>query len=419
MTTEKHFSTILGLIFLIICIAVGVYLTRSRLILGSKASGDCHPVNPQVANITNSSADISYITSAVCLATVSVNNQIFNDIKSASATKIHYFQIKYLSSTTTYHYSIISNDQTFDEDSFHFKTGSQPASPLPTSNLAWGRVLNPDKKTAGNAIVYLNIPGASPLSSFITTDSNWSISLASSFNDSQNDWFTPPPIAVEEEIIVISEDNLTTQVVNSTSLNNPVPDIIIGQNSLSAPSAPPISPGNLANISPVPNSQSLDILNPQDGETIPNPRPDFFGTAPINSKVIIEIHSDVGTSADIQSDAAGSWNWSPPDNLAPGDHSITVKVQDPNTGSWQSVTRNFTVLATDNSNPAFVASPSASIAVSTPTPTVVPTNTPTPVIRVAHPSSPSSQPPVTGNSLPTLLIFSCALIFFLISVKFI
>ena len=437
MTREKHFSTILGSIFLVACIAIGIYLTKSKLILGSKASSDCRPLNPQVVNITNTTADISFVTTAVCSVSVSVNNQIFNDVKSTSTSKIHYFQIKNLSAVTSYHYSLISNGQAIDDNTYIFQTGSPPLSPLPVSNLAWGRVLNPDKKTAANAIVYLNIPGSSPLSSFITTDGNWSISLASSFNDSKKDWFTPPSAAVEEEIIVISEDNITTQVINTTNLNNPVPDIIIGQNSLSAPISSPITSGNLSGISPVSNAQSLDILNPRDGETLNNSRPEFFGTAPINSKVVIEVHSDVITTADTQSDITGSWHWSPPENLTLGDHTIIVKVQDPATGSWQSISRNFTVLAANNNSLAFVASGSATTITTTPTPTltskltttptstlkITPTTTstitPTSVVRVAHPSSSSSTPPVSGNSLPTVVIIGSALIFFVISVRFI
>jgi Bacterial Ig-like domain len=426
MTVEKHFPTILGLVLLLICIAASIYLTGFRTTLGSKASGDCTPINPQVANITDSSADISYITSAACLATVSVNSQIFNDVKPATATKIHYFQIKGLKNSTAYNYSLVTNGQTINKTAYNFKTGSTPASSLPTSNLAWGRVLSADKKSVANAIVYLNIPGAFPLSSFVTTDGNWSISLASSFNDSQTDWFVPPSTAVEENIVVISEDNVTTQVVNSTALNNPVPDIIIGQNSLTAPTVVPTSAGNLANVTPVQTSQNLDILNPQNGETLPSTRPEFFGTAPINSNVVIEVHSDATTSANVQSDNTGSWNWSPPSDLAPGDHTITVKVQDPSTGVWQTVTRNFTVLATGNGSPAFVASGSATTITPTSTiinptskPTITPTVTPTPIVRAAQPASASTKPPVTGNELPTVIIITSALLFFLISVKFI
>jgi len=96
MTTEKHFSSILGLIFLAICIAAGIYLTKTRLTLNSKASGDCQPINPQVANITSSSADISYISSAACLATVSVNNQVVNDVKALLTPKFTIFRLKIL-----------------------------------------------------------------------------------------------------------------------------------------------------------------------------------------------------------------------------------------------------------------------------------------------------------------------------------
>ena len=297
MTTEKHFSTILGLIFLVICIIAGIFLTGSKLIFGSKASGDCRPLNPQVANITSTTADISFVTTAACSVSVSVNGQITTDVKPLSDSKIHYFQLKNLTADTAYHYLIISNGQSLDLPSYSFLTGSSPPSPLPVSNLAWGRVLNPDKKTAGNAIVYLNIPGASPLSSFITTDGNWSISLASSYNDSQKDWFVPLLTAVNEDIYVISEDNLTTQVVNNTGLNNPVPDIIIGQNSLTAPSLPQTNSGILPGVTLVQNAQNLDILNPRNGETINNSRPEFFGTAPVNSKVVIEVHSDITDTA--------------------------------------------------------------------------------------------------------------------------
>jgi hypothetical protein len=424
MTTEKHFPTILGLIFLIICIAVGIYFTQSKITLNSKASGDCIPINPQVANITNSSADISFTTSAACAATASVNDQIFNDVKSASTTKIHYFQIKNLKKTTNYNYSIISGGQTFNGNSFNFKTGSVPTSILPTSNLAWGRVLNPDLKTAASAIVYLNIPGAAPLSSFVTTDGNWSISLASSFNDSKSDWFSPPQTAVDEDIVVISEDALTTQVTNNTALNNPVPDIIIGQNSLSSPVVTTTLAGKIGDTTPIPAKNNLDILNPQDNETLNTVRPDFFGTAPINSKVVIEIHSSDITNGESQADPTGSWHWSPPSDLAPGEHTITVKVQDSNTGLWQTITRTFTVLASSDNTLAYEASGSAvnptSTPILTPTKTLTSSLTPTKTLIPTLTIKPSpttkistiSGVPVTGTVLPTyLLIFSAFSIF--------
>ena len=429
MNKEKRFPTILGLIFLIVCIAVGVYLTRSNTSLGSKASGDCTPVNPQVANITNSSADISFYTTALCSASVSVNNQLFSDIKLDVATKIHYFQIKNLKNNTVYNYSVISGGQSYNETSFSFETGSSPISELPTSNLAWGKVLAADSQSTVGAVVYLNIPGASPLSSFVTTDGNWSVSLANSFNDSHTDWFVPPQNPVDEDIVVISEDGTTTQVTNSTAVNNPVPNIIIGHDSLSAPLVTTIPVGKITDTTSAVSEKAVDIFNPQENETLNVTRPDFFGTAPVNSSVVIEVHSDTIVSGNSQADSTGSWHWSPPSDLTPGQHTITVKVQD-SAGVWQTVTRNFTVLAADSGGPAYEASGSATnltptatvkpLATSTPTPVIAVSQTPTAtlqptsvsVIETAAPSTVSTTLYQTGDSIPTYFLVLLSLILF-------
>jgi hypothetical protein len=431
MRKEKRFPTIIGLLFLILAIAGGVYLNSTRTNLGSKASGDCKPINVQIANITHNSADISYTTGASCLSTISLNDQVINDVRflntnqSPSATKIHYFQAKYLKEKTEYHFSLITNGQTVTDNAYLFTTGSKPSSELPTSNLAWGRVLNPDKKTTSNAIVYLNIPGAAPLSSFITSNGNWSISLASSFNSQNNDWFTPPSNPVEEDIVVVADDGSITQVTNNTSLNNPVPDIIIGQNSLTVP--PDYISGDqgiIDAISPVQTQKNITITNPTDKETLNINIPDFFGTGPINSTIVIEVHSSDPIVGQAQSDTSGTWHWSPPQSLEPGEHTITAKVQNPSTGLWESVTRTFTVLAQNNSNPAYEASASATTAPTVeptiePTiePTQIPTITPTPIIRTAHPSSASAKPPVSGDSLPTVIIIGSAFAFLLLSLS--
>ena len=440
MIKEKRFSTILGLIFLLVCIAIGLYLTGSVKIFNSKASGDCHPDNPQVTNITNTSADISFITSAACSVTVSINGQIFDDIKLTSPSRIHYFQIKNLKNTTTYNFSLISNNETYSDNNFTFKTGSIPKSSLPTSNLAWGRVLNSDAQTAANAIVYLNIPGASPLSSLVTTDGNWSISLANSFNEAKEDWFLPSNTATDEDIVVISDDGVTTQVTNNTAVNNPVPDIIIGQDSFSSPKINTNPVGNFGNQSPVAIQEKLDILNPQTNETLNVARPDFFGTAPINSKVIIEIHSSQTTNGESSTNADGLWHWSPDSDLTPGEHTITVKVQDTATGLWTTISRSFTVLAS-NGGPAYEASSSAttsptSIPTSTPTkiitpfPTATITTTVTPLFTPASTSTPrltltltlsptnivpTATIPVTGNSFPTISLLTLAIFVFLLA----
>ena len=449
MKKELRFPTFIGLIFLIASIFAGVYLSGSTKIFNTKASGDCAPTNLQITNLTHTSASVSFTTSATCQANLEINNQTIQDLKSETSntpdlsTRIHYFDIRRLSEKTLYDFSIISGGTVYNDTEFKFTTGSTPTSTLPTSNLAWGKILAGDGKSPGNGLVYLNIPGAYPLSSIITSNGNWSISLANTFNESKNNWFTLPAETINEDIIVIAEDGTTTQIVNTSNRNNPVPDIIIGKNSLDPPSPGEnqnIDTGQIGSQQQVSSSKKIDITNPKNGDMINVTRPDFFGSAPQNSKVIIEVHSPTLISGEATSDSAGTWHWSPPQNLEPGEHTITVKTQDPATGIWESITRSFTVLAADtNTGPNFEASGSAitptvvptivptTIPTAAPTsvePTIIPTIIPTifitdvpvPTERATFPST-TIKPPVTANTIPTtmIIIFSC--IFLLISFK--
>lgn len=428
MKKEKKIPSIIGVIFLLLCVAAGVYLTKNKTTLGSKASGSCSAVNPQIANITNSSADLSFTTISSCTISLSVDNQIYQDVKSqnnsAVPSTIHYFQIKHLQPQTKYTYSLIAGGQLVNQSSYSFTTGSSPTSKLPTSNLAWGRVLNSDRITPANAIVYLNIPGAAPLSSFVTSNGNWSVSLANSFNESKNNWFTPPESGIDEDIIVVSDDGQTTQVANNTLTNNPVPDIIIGVNSLTAPTSFPtlgqsVGLGQVGTVSPAVVQKELNISNPKENESLTTAKPDFFGTAPINTSVSLFLDSGSNPSGQTTSDSSGTWHWSPANNLSLGSHTITAKIQDQASKLWSQINRTFIILASDSGNPQYEASASAKI---TATPTLAPTNTaapsPEPTIRAARPSV-SEKPPVTGNTSPTVIIVALSLIFFIVSLNLI
>jgi len=434
MFREKKIPTILGLLILIGGIFVGIFLTNQNTNFISKASGDCNPKNPLTTNITNNSVTISFVTESSCLSSLSINNQTINNsavLSNDQKSKIHYFDVNNLQDASNYEFSFINDGKTYESSSYNFKTAEKPNGLIPSSNLAWGRIFTPELKPASKVIIFLNIPGSSPLSALVTTSGNWNISLATSFNESKIDRFVP--IAnVTEEIIVIDQEKQTTQISASTSQNNPTPDIILGQNKFSP--VPIIfdtktNTGSLSSITPVLNSKELDILNPKDNESISTKKPDFFGTGPTNSKIKIEVHSSTVYSGEVTTKNDGSWNWSPPSDLTPGEHIITATITE--NGIPKIISRKFIVLAADNPL-SYSASPSATTpiptvtsAITTPIPTVslkiTPTLTPTliPTIRTAKPST-SSGVPATGNLAPTiilLLIASSFLIFSFVSFK--
>lgn len=409
MKKEFKIPTILGLIVLFLGLVGGVILSLRPLTFRSRASGDCQPTNLQVTNLTHTSLDVSFTTSAPCSTTLRIDSRVIPNTRSLASQKTHYFQINNLQENTDYSFGVIGNGITFEDPNFKARTATKPRSATPTSNLAWGRVLNPDLSPAANTIVYLAIPGAMPLSALVTSNGNWNISLANSFTDQKNDWFIPPP-NTPEDIFVVSEDGQTTQITNTTTANNPVPDIIIGQNFLGSDRiSPPL--GQVEAITPLPLSPNLTVQNPNEGETITSDQPDFFGTAPLGSTLEIKVESPDPITGKTTPATDGSWHWSPPTNLTPGEHTLTI------TALGQTIVRKFFVAPLVDAL-AFSSSPSATL-VPTVIPSPVPTSIPvpteeptsTPIIRTAK-ISPTAPPPVSGVATPTwtILIFAVFLV---------
>ncbi len=253
--------------------------------------------------------------------------------------KIHYFEINSLEESKVYTFSIISDGKNYSSDNYNFKTAQKPTSQIPDSNLAWGRIYKSDQTLADNAIVYFSVPGASPLSALVTSSGDWNIALATSFNESLTNYFSSPT-NTEESIVVVDDNQTQTQVVGNTDHNNPVPDIILGQNNFSAPS--PVIELPQANLLDknydLSEDTSLTISNPQNDEIVSTKRPDFFGTAQPGGNLKIEVHSSTVINDDVAVDDDGSWNWSPSQDLAPGEHTITVTDEDDNV-----VTKKFIV----------------------------------------------------------------------------
>lgn len=401
MKKEKKIPTILGLFLLLATLYIGNSVIKLQTNNISKASGSCDPSGLQITNVTHNSTTISFTTSLDCSSAVSVSGQTMENPKGKS--KIHYFEINSLEESKVYIFKIISDGKTYTTDNYNFKTAQKPIGQIPNSNLAWGRVYKPDKTVAPQAIVYFTITGASPLSALVTSSGDWNIALSTSFNESLTDYFSNPS-NTEENIIVIDDTQTQTQIVGNTNHNNPVPDIIIGQNNFSAPSPAIELPQTnlLENSYDSSDSQSalLTISNPEDNETLSTKRPDFFGTAKAGSNLKIKIESPIAINGSTETKTDGSWNWSPPKDISPGEHTITVTDEDNNV-----ISKKFIVLAAE-SNTSFTASASST------TPTIIPTNTPVPTktpIPTTVPST-SSGVPKTGNTTPTFIIITLSLI---------
>jgi len=394
---DKHFPTILGVILLLIILVAGVYLSTKTTTLSSKASGSCQPINSQITNLTYGSFDFSFTTASSCLATLTINNKIYQDSSTVATT--HYFKVTNLSPNTSYRFSLISGNTTYSRPEYNLTTTSQPNTPIPASNLAWGRILNSGGNPISGAIVYLTISGSQALSAFSNKDGNWNISFSTSFNENKTDWFNPTTV-IDEELIVYSPDGTLTQITNRSDNNDPVPDIIVGQNYFpvttptSAPSSSSFTNNSLPSSGPTVALINLSLTSPGEGEAISTLKPDIFGQGPANTTLQLNLDNK---SVNVIVGNDGVWHWSPQENLSLGFHKLILTYQNKN------ITRNFSV-TTANNNLSFTSTPSATLA-----PTLEPTAVPT--VRTAKISTTSALPK-SGATIPTyFLIILSALLF--------
>lgn len=407
MKKELKIPSILGLLFLVVTVVGGVYLTSRPAIYTSNASSECSPYNTQVTNLTHKSAVVSFFTNSACIASLQIGGRTYSDSRSMSvsssdhASKTHYFQIDGLKESTEYQYSLIVGGKTYTSSKQTLTTNKTPGDSIPSSQLAWGQVITANGNPAVNAIVYLNISGGQPLSSHVTSNGNWTIPLSASFNESGSGWFSVP-VDTLEDIVVISEDGVTTQVTGSTNSNNPVPNIIIGQNSFLTPTA--IPQGNRS-ISMTSHNINLKIINPKNGETISTGNPDVFGSGAPGSVVLLGLAPRGGEQTSVSVDSSGVWHWSPTSSLADGEYVITVT----QSGSTESVRFSVASLGAGDSSLAFTASASATRSptatpIVEPTNTPIPTPTPTDIVRTVVPSTASGTPVSGGGSYTVIMI---------------
>jgi len=409
---DKKFPTILGIVLLLIILFLGVFLSTKKTSLNSEASVSCGPINPQITNLTYGSFDFSFITSSSCIATLIINNIIYQDASLSSTT--HYFKISNLSPKTDYKFNLVSGSTTYSRPDYSLTTALKPNSPTPSSNLAWGKIIDSSNKAISGAIIYLTLPGSQALSAFSNKEGNWNISLAASFNEQKTDWFSPASV-VNEDIIVYSPDGLLTQITNQSDNNDPVPDIIIGQNYFSAtPTTISSARTSIDTTNPETSLISLTITSPKEAETLSTLKPDIFGQGPASKSFQLDLD---GITTSITVAANNTWNYSPLQNLSPGSHKLTLTYQN------QTITRNFSVIKTSDYL-SFSATPSATLIptqnilptiISTPTPS--PKLTLVPTIRTAKPSTTSTLYE-SGNSFPTYFIIILSILFFGVSLYY-
>jgi len=423
---KSKIPTIIGIFLLVIGLAAGVFLVRSSQLFRLGASQEGIPKDVRITNISDNSFSVSWVTEKAVIgfaswgdSPTSLSKNEVDEFEAASFT--HSLSIKGLSPGKAYYFKINSGGVEYDNNgaAWQIKTGPTLTTPSKQVTIS-GSVLTQTGQGAENALVYVTVAGSSPISTTTSKNGSWVIPLSSARSQ---DLTSLVEIDNQNSLLEISVNAAVDGVASAQvypQSAKPVPPITLGKThdfksspvssdsdipkaSIDLPNEATPSSGfkveESLNGTATPKTVTLESIT--EGETVTTAKPEFFGEGPTGTTISITVESDPIT-ASVKVPTNGDWKWTPPTNLAAGEHKITISWRDA-AGILRSFTRKFTVYASEG--PAFTATPSA-----TPTTTTTPTRTPTPTGSAIPTATLTATPtvfatPESGSLTPTILLF--------------
>lgn len=123
---------------------------------------------------------------------------------------------------------------------------------------------------------------------------------------------SPTPTTANYGIGSTAPTNTPTPTKISSPTNTPTPTKIA--NATNTPTSTPTPTGSTGQVA---------LTSITSGQTVTSTKPVFSGIAPPGSTVTITVYSDPLT-ATVVADSSGHWSWTPPEDLAPGNHTVTI-----------------------------------------------------------------------------------------------
>lgn len=458
MKRPKKIPTLFALLILISLIGL---LSWRRFFFRDQSNqvGDTAALEITITNITDRQFTVFWISKTASLASLQYGtdkNKLINEAvderdelaNRQSQRRTHYITVSNLQPETNYYFALkidkkiaLQNNQLYE-----VTTGPILTPPLQTAPPLYGQIIGKDNQPLKEGVVLIKFSSAQLVSALIKPSGNFLLTQDSLRNQARNA-FVELAAGKEGEMTIFDGQSITSGFFQ-IGQHSPLPTIVFGKNFDLRASALVPSPTNqpfltnetrkalrsgFANligqraVGVAPGTPAIIFPSPQ--AVFSETKPIFKGTGQSNKVVTLTINSSQSIVATVYTDDNGFWQFQPPEDLEYGPHTFTVVLTDA-AGQLQTLTRSFTVLATEpsvippTSTPTAAPSPTVTIIVTpaagmsaptntpTPAPTIKPTLTPTPTAAVIIPTStPKPTPPVSGfldNSL--LLIISGGLL---------
>lgn len=399
---QARIPTILGLLIVSAGLAISVFFVRYQTKSTLIANPNFAPKNILISNLKPNQFTISWKTDdeTVGFVTYGMDSSLGKvvpdnrdkNLNQQGKYKLHFTTVTGLSPQGKYYFKIGSTDGVYGGnikiskncndflnasfESLPFMITMPPIfEPLTIRAVPISGAINLDNNLAAKgALVCLQFSNSLPLSDLSGKDGSFLIPL---FTVLGSDLSEVKSIDdnTSEEILVSGENKEMSKVTLLSKNDHPVPNIILGKDfNLTIENLP--SPTQLPTPTPTQNNNLLfDIKSPSG--TVSDTLPTFRGTGKAGEVLTIKVESEEVIKTTVKIDENGFWSWTPPKNLSPGKHTVTITAVDTN-GKLSKIVKDFIVLASNPILPVSAGSPSSKLS-PTPTFTPTPTSTPTPI----------------------------------------
>lgn len=403
MKRVPHIPTIFAIFILVLGVGMGVFLVSREQNYRLGAAPETAPYDVKISNVTNTSFSVSWVTDKAVTGAVNWGETAAVGTIRASndVSRTHFFTITGISPGRTYFFKINSGGKLYDDSGAPW-TAQTATTASSQSHVLTGSVLTDTGTPAYPVLVYVSAPN---------------LALAAETSENGN-WTITAPLAAgqaapsEVEIFIQAGDNGIATAQTTFEGAKRTPPITLGKtydfrsSAVNLDENSPESQLNLPEDTDTANGTggfevdetltttsqtNVTLESIEDEEKIFTDKPEFFGDGPGGTSITITVNSTPVTQV-LTIPQTGTWRWSPPTNLEPGDHSVKVSWRDTN-GILRTIERQFTVLAADSDEPAFESTPSAT---KTPSPTPIATKTPSPTPT----ASASATPKATASATP-------------------
>jgi len=412
---EKRIPTLFALFFILGGIVVTLSFVKQGTFTIGQAAPDATPQNVQITNVSDTSFSVAFTTTGKTAGGVSIEGPDGTSLASDDRLKSgnidepfysHHITVGNVKPNSQYSFSLISGSETFNNSgkNYSIQTGPTIASVPKELNPIFGKAILPTGENADDTLVIITSPSTRSISTYTKSTGEFIVPL-NSLRTTQGDSYATITDDTLFTITLLKQNTKTILTTTYKNAQNIAPITLSQDYDFTSTNTSTIASSG-AQLQPLPpttvKKEAITIQTPKEAQSLVDTKPLFRGTALPGKTVKITIHSETAISAETTTDNSGNWSYRPTENLAPGEHTITIETTD-SAGILQRITQSFMVFAS-GSQISQSATPSATPTISvTPTISLSPTvtTTPAPTVTTAPPII-SSTPSATITTMPPL-----------------